>query len=91
MPTMSTGLIIAGAYADKVRKVMAAQAKSAGMPVEEAIRAAAELNQRLFDIATGKGIDKGDVVRIKIEYVVEDGKIKWLYDTLTIEHWKKVG
>ncbi len=91
MPTMSTGLIIAGAYADKVRKVMAAQAKSAGMPVEEAIRAAAELNQRLFDIVTGKGIDKGDVVRIKIEYVVEDGKIKWLYDTLTIEHWKKVG
>ena len=87
---MSTGLIIAGAYADKVRKVMAAQAKSAGMPVDEAIRAAAELNQYLFNIVTGKGIEKGDVIRVRIEYVIDDGKIKWLYDTLSIEHWKKV-
>ncbi len=34
-------------------------------------------------------IDKGDVVRIRINYEVEDGKIKWDYSSLTIEAFRR--
>ncbi len=89
MPTMNTGLVIAGAYAKQVRNVMAAQAKSAGIDVAAAIRGAAILNQKLLDEIIKRKIDKGDVVRIKIDYEVLNGEVQWKYETLNIEIWRK--
>ncbi len=90
MPRMSTGYIIAGAYADKVRRVLFAQAKSLGIPSEEVVEASRDLNVKLLKVLQECGIDKGDVVRIMIEFEVENGKIRWLWDTLVIEAFKRV-
>lgn len=92
--TLSTGLIIAGAYADKARRVLFAQLrdkiKSGEISNKEVARAAAELNRMLFDILVNKlKTDKGDVVRVRIDYEVEDGKIKWLWDTLRLEVFRR--
>ncbi|MCE4613928.1 MAG: DUF2258 domain-containing protein [Desulfurococcales archaeon] len=93
--TLSTGLIIAGAYADKARRVLFAQlrdkVKSRELDNKEVARAAAELNRILFDILVNKlKIDKGDVVRVRIDYEIEDGTIKWLWDALRLEVFKRV-
>lgn len=72
MATLNTGLVIAGAYADKTRKVLVAQVKGKVDP-QEAIRASAELNKVLFDIIVNElGADKGDAVRIIIDYDVNN-------------------
>ena len=93
--TLSTGLIIAGAYADKARRVLFAQlrekVRSGELDNREVARAAAELNRMLFDILVNKlKTDKGDVVRVRIDYDIEDGTIKWLWDTLRIEVFRRV-
>ena len=36
-------------------------------------------------------VKKGDVVRIRIRYVLEDGEIKWDYNSLSIEVYRRVG
>ena len=95
MVQLSTGLIIAGAYADKIRKTLFAQLrdeiKSGDLPAQEVARAAAELNRILYHIIVDKlKSDKGDVVRARIEYELEEGKIKWKYDTLRLEYFKRV-
>ena len=88
---LSTGLVIAGAYADKVRRTLFAQAKNLGVESREVVRASAELNRILFEILVNNlKIDKGDVVRIRINYVVRDGKIEWIYDTLEIEAFRRI-
>jgi hypothetical protein len=91
MNRLSTGLVIAGAYADKVRRTLFAQTRQYNVPSNEVVRASAELNRVLFEILVNKlKIDKGDVVRIRIDYDIVDGKIKWYYDTLQIEAFKRV-
>ncbi|MEB3787964.1 MAG: DUF2258 domain-containing protein [Desulfurococcales archaeon] len=95
MPTLRTGLVIAGAYADKVRRVLFAQlrdkVKEGALTNQEVARAAGELNRLLFDILVNKlGVDKGDVVRITIDYEVEDGEITWKTDTLQIQAWRRI-
>ncbi|MHC1600747.1 MAG: DUF2258 domain-containing protein [Candidatus Nezhaarchaeales archaeon] len=95
MALLSTGLIIAGAYADKVRKTLFAQLREqmrrGEVSAQEIARAAAELNRALYHILVEKlKSDKGDVVRARIEYDVEDGKISWKYDTLQLEVFKRV-
>ncbi|NPA86503.1 MAG: DUF2258 domain-containing protein [Candidatus Diapherotrites archaeon] len=92
---LSTGLVIAGAYATKVRKTLFAQLKEevkAGIvSSSEIARAAGELNRILFEILVNRlNIDKGDVVRIRIEYVVEEGKIVWRFNTLEIEAFRRI-
>ncbi len=92
---LSTGFIIAGAYATKVRKTLFAQLKDeikAGhVSSSEVARAAGELNRILFEIIVGKlNLDKGDVVRVRIEYVVEEGQIKWRLGTLEIEAFRRL-
>jgi len=90
MPTLNTGLIIAGAYADKARRVLMAQVKGQA-DVQEAVRASAELNKLLFEIVVNElKADKGDVVRIVVDYEVEGGQIKWNLDTLRVELFKRV-
>ncbi len=88
---LSTGLVIAGAYADKVRRTLFAQAKQAGIEPREVVRASAELNRLLFEILVNKlGIDKGDAVRVRIEYTVDNGRVVWDYNTLEIEAFKRL-
>ena len=92
---LRSGLVIAGGYADKVRRVLFAQLKDkikqGEIEAREVARAAGELNRLLFEILVNKlGIDKGDVVRITVEYDVEGGQIKWHLDTLTIQAWRRI-
>jgi hypothetical protein len=95
MVLLSTGFIIAGAYADKVRKTLFAQLrdhlKRGEVSAQEIARAAAELNRALYHILVERlKSEKGDVVRAKIEYEVESGKVVWKYDTLQLEVFKRV-
>jgi len=92
---LRTGLVIAGGYADKVRRVLFAQLrdkiKSGELSNQEVARAAGELNRLLYEIIVNRlRLDKGDVVRITIEYEVEDGTITFKLDTLSIEAWRRV-
>ena len=95
MPTLRTGIVIAGGYADKVRRVLFAQLKdkikSGEIDAKSVARAAGELNALLFEILVNKlQIEKGDAVRITVDYDVEGGEVKWRLDTLRIEAWKRV-
>ncbi len=95
MPTLRSGLVIAGGYADKVRRVLFAQMKdkikSGEVDAREVARAAGELNRLLFEILVNRlGVDKGDVVRIIVDYDFEDGTIKWNLDTLQVQVWRRV-
>ncbi|MEB3773421.1 MAG: DUF2258 domain-containing protein [Desulfurococcales archaeon] len=95
MATLRTGLVIAGAYADKVRRVLFAQlrdkVKSGEISNSEVARAAGELNRLLFDILVNRlNIDKGDVVRITVDYDIQDGTIQWVLDTLQVQAWKRM-
>ncbi len=92
---LSTGFIIAGAYATKVRRTLFAQLKEemkAGhVSGTEIARAAGELNRILFEVLVNRlNLDKGDVVRVRIEYVVEEGTIKWRFGTLEIEAFRRI-
>ncbi len=95
MPSLSTGLVIAGAYADKLRRTLFAQlkddVKNGKLTSQEVARAAAEMNQLLYQIFVDDlKLDKGDVVRVRVEYDVEDGNIKWRLNTLTVEAFKRM-
>ncbi len=92
---LRTGLVIAGGYADKVRRVLFAQLrdriKSGELSNQEVARAAGELNRLLYEIIVNKlRLDKGDVVRITVEYDVDNGSISFKLDTLSIEAWRRV-
>lgn len=92
---LRTGLVIAGGYADKVRRVLFAQLrdriKAGEISNQEVARAAGELNRLLYEIIVNRlGLDKGDVVRITVEYEVEGGSISFKLDTLSIEAWRRV-
>jgi len=93
---LSTGLIIAGAYADKVRRTLFAQLRDLVKQdkefAREAARASAELNTVLYNILVGElKVDKGDVVRIRVNYRLEPEKrITWLYNTLRVEAFKRM-
>lgn len=95
MPTLNTGLIIAGGYSDKVRKTLFAQlagnVKQGRLKPQEVARAVAELNQTLYKILVEKlGTEKGDVVRVRVDYQVsEEGAIQWRWETLKIEYFKR--
>ncbi|WP_070807832.1 DUF2258 domain-containing protein [Pyrodictium occultum] len=95
MPQLSTGLVIAGAYADKLRRVLFAQLrndiKSGKIDSKQVARRAGELNRLLFEILVNKlHIDKGDAVRIRVEYEVRDGDIEWKLDTLQMEAFRRI-
>ena len=95
MPQLSSGLVIAGAYADKVRRVLFAQLrdeiKSGKIESRQVAYRAGELNRLLFEILVNKlKLDKGDVVRVRIEYELKDGDIEWKLDTLRVEAFRKI-
>lgn len=94
MPTLSSGYVIAGGYADKLRRTMFAQlredVKKGSISSQEIARAVGELNSTLYRILVDRfKVDKGDVVRIRIDYRIEDGKIIWDPSKLFIEVFRR--
>lgn len=92
---ISTGFVIAGAYADKLRRTLFAQLspkiKSKEISANVVAKASRDLNMLLYNILVEKlSVKKGDVVRIRIGYVLEGGEIKWDYNSLRIEVYRRV-
>lgn len=76
---LSTGLIIAARYADKLRRV-ALVAFSKMVPKDVIIRDVSELNKELYDLIVNQmKIDKLDVIRLLVdaEYDEENKKLKF--------------
>lgn len=94
---LSSGLVIAGAYADKIRRTLFAQLKDYvrkdkewGQKIALTI---AQLNRFLYTLLVEQlKLDKGDIVRIRIDYEVhEDSKtINLLWDTLNVEAFRRI-
>jgi len=87
MPTLSTGFVRAAGYADKVRRVLFARAK--GLDPQEIVKAAAEFNMKIFDVMQERKVDKNDVVRIRCDFTIKDGKIEWNWDSLELEVYSR--
>jgi len=95
MPVLKSGAVILGAYATKIRKTLFAQlkdkVKAGEIPSQEIARAAGELNKMLYILFVERlKLEKGDVVRILAEYDIEDQKIKWKWDTIKIECFRRI-
>jgi hypothetical protein len=95
MVTLRSGAVIVGAYAKKIRKTLFAQlkdkVKSKEISAQEIARAAGEINRILYILFVEKlKLDKGDVVRVVIDYELIDNQIKWNFSTLKIECYRKV-
>jgi hypothetical protein len=95
MPTLRSGAVILGAYASKIRKTLFAQLKdklkTGEISGQEVARAAGELNKTLYTLFVERlKLEKGDVVRISIDYEMEGQKINWKLDTIKIECFKRV-
>ncbi|HIQ49745.1 MAG TPA: DUF2258 domain-containing protein [Nanoarchaeota archaeon] len=92
---LSSGYIIVGAYADKVRRILFAQLKdyikNKEISSQDIAKASGDLNKLLYEIFVNKlKLDKGDVVRIMVEYELVNNKINWKLDTLNIEVFKRM-
>jgi len=95
MPTLRSGLVIAGAYADKIRRVAYAQLKDSIkeglLKSSEVAYHVAQLNKVLYRVLVDElKIDKGDVVRISIDYEVRQGALEWKFDTLRVEAFRRI-
>jgi len=95
MPVLKSGAVILGAYATKIRKTLFAQlrdkVKAGEIQSQEIARAAGELNKTLYTLFVEKlKLEKGDVVRISVEYDIEDQKIKWRWNTIRVECFKRI-
>jgi len=95
MPRLSSGLVIAGAFADKIRRTIYAQLRD--MIKEGAIRSSdvaysvAQLNKLLYSILVENlKVEKGDVVRIILDYEVSEGRLEWKLESLKIELFRRV-
>lgn len=84
---VSTGLVRAAGYADKLRKVLIAKTRNK-VPPKEAVRVAAHINQHLFKVLQENRVEKSDVVRIFLNVDVVGDKILVDWKSLTIEVYK---
>ena len=87
---LSTGLIVAVRFADKLRRV-ALVAFSKLVDKNVIIRDVSELNQKLYDeIVNKRKIDKFDIIRIVVdaEYDPNENKIK--FSNVRIQHFVPV-
>ncbi len=94
---LNTGIVIAGAYASKVRRSLFAQlsniVRSNKNASKEVARASAELNWVLYRaIVESLKADKGDAVRVRIKYTYDpaQNKLEWDYDSLRVELFRRV-
>jgi len=97
MPRLSSGLVIAGAYADKIRRTLFAQmrdhVKQDKAWAQKVAYASAQLSRFLYIILVEQlKTDKGDVVRVRIDYEIDESakEIKWKWDTLQLEVFRRV-
>ncbi len=95
MPTLNTGLVIVGAYADKVRRTLFAQLKdkikAKEIDSKTVAKASGDLNKLLYEIFVNRlKLDKGDVVRIVVDYDVENGEVVWNLESLRVEVFKRL-
>ena len=93
---LRTGIVVAGAYADRVRRVLFAQLsqkiKSGELDSKEVARAAGELNTILYDaFVKYLALSKGDLVRIEASYKVSDGRITWDLRELKVRAFREIG
>ncbi len=91
---VSTGLVIAGAYADKLRRTLFAQLsqriKAGEIASEEVARASRELNSFLYHILVDRlKVAKDDVVRIRADYTIDEGAVRWNYRSIELEIYRK--
>ncbi len=91
---LSSGYIIVGAYADKIRRTLFAQLKdrikSGEIDSKDVAKAAADLNRLLYEVLVRRlKLDKGDVVRIIVEYDL-NGEIRWNLDSLRVEVFRRI-
>lgn len=92
---LNTGIVLAAGYARKITRTMFAQLKSEissnSIDVVEVKKAIGEINQLLYKILVEKlRVDKTDAVRITINYAIESGKIRFYWDTLSIEVYRRI-
>ncbi|MEM1638832.1 MAG: DUF2258 domain-containing protein [Desulfurococcaceae archaeon] len=94
---LSSGLIIAGAYADKIRRTLFAQLRDLVKQdkefAREIARATAELNIVLYRILVDElKLSKGDVIRARINYSIDlkNKRIIWDYRSLKLEVFRKI-
>ena len=93
---MRTGIVVAGAYADRVRRVLFAQLsqkiKSGELDAKEVARAAGELNTILYDaFVRNLALSKGDLVRIEAPYSLSNGRIVWDLRGLRVRAFREIG
>lgn len=93
---LRSGVVPAGAYANKIRRTLFAQLsqkiKSGEIEDKEVARAAGELNQLLYEAFVNKlALSKGDLVRVEIPYSVENGRISWDYSNLRVRAFREIG
>jgi hypothetical protein len=91
-----TGVVLAGAYANRVRRVLFAQlsqkVKSGEIDKEEVARAAGELNSVLYEaLVKYLALSKGDLVRIEAPYTMSGGRIIWDYPNLRVRAFREIG
>lgn len=92
--SLNSGLVIASGYAKKLKKTIFAQLqksiKEGQVSSQEVARAIGELNSILFHMLTDKlRVGKGDVVRIRIGYRIEGGRIVWDPMSLSVEIYRR--
>ncbi|MEM1713356.1 MAG: DUF2258 domain-containing protein [Desulfurococcaceae archaeon] len=97
IPTLRSGFVLSAGYAAKLRKTLFAQLKDLVKQDKEFANKIAYysglLNRALFTLlAEELKVDKLDVVRISINYDVDEANkaIIWKWDTLKIEIYKRV-
>ena len=84
---LSTGLIIAARYADKLRRV-ALVAFSKLVPKDIILRDVAELNKELYEkIVNEMKLDKLDVIRIIVDAEYDEKEQKLVFSNLRIQRY----
>lgn len=72
--TITTGVVLAANFANKVRRTVFAAFGNA-VSTDEIVRAVAKLNVEIFSKMSAMGIDKLHPVRITVSASVKDGKL----------------
>lgn len=83
---ISTGLIIAARYADKLRRVSLVSL-SKMVPKDIIIRDVSELNKKLYDEIINRKIDKLSVIRITVTAHYDVDKKKIIFDDVKIQRY----
>lgn len=88
MEVLSSGLVIVGAYDDKIRRTLFGIVKD--VDSKELAKAAGELNRFLFRLFVEElKLDKGDVVRVRVPFEVADGRVVWDLRNMEIEVFRR--